>query len=43
MFRDMFSLPVAGNADGSSDDNPIRLDGVRKEEFQRFLEVLLLG
>lgn len=37
----MFSLPVAEDAEGSTDDNPIRLDGIKKEEFRRFLEVLL--
>jgi len=39
----MFSLPVAEDIEGSSDGNPIRLDGVKKEEFKRFLEVLLMG
>jgi hypothetical protein len=41
----MFSLPVAGGAEpeGSSDKNPIRLDGIKKEEFKRFLQVLFMG
>ncbi|KAN0081373.1 hypothetical protein V8E55_008997 [Tylopilus felleus] len=41
VFRDMFSLPVSGVAEGSSDDNPIRLEGVSEEEFRRFLDVSL--
>ena len=43
IFRDMFSLPVAEDTEGSSDNNPIRLDGIKKEEFKRFLEVLFMG
>lgn len=43
IFRDMFSLPVAGDAEGSSDNNPIRLEGITKSEFKRFLEVLFTG
>ncbi|KAF8141149.1 hypothetical protein EV363DRAFT_1307235 [Boletus edulis] len=39
----MFSLPVAGEAEGSCDSNPIRLEGITKTEFKRFLQVLLLG
>ncbi|KAH0829113.1 hypothetical protein J3R83DRAFT_2580 [Lanmaoa asiatica] len=40
IFRDMFSLPVVEDAEGSSDDNPIRLDGIK---FKRFLEALFMG
>ena len=47
IFRDMFSLPVTEitefDTEGSSDNNPIRLDGIKKEEFKLFLEVLLMG
>ncbi|KAN0081368.1 hypothetical protein V8E55_008992 [Tylopilus felleus] len=43
VFRDMFTLPANRDAKGANDNNPIRLDGVTKEEFKRFLEVLLLG
>lgn len=39
----MFSLPVTEDAEGSSDNKPIRLDGIKKEEFKRFLEVLFTG
>jgi len=39
----MFSLPAAEDTEGSSDNNPIRLDGIKKEEFKRFLEVLFMG
>jgi len=39
----MFSLPVSDNVEGSGDKNPIRLDGIKKNEFKRFLEVLLGG
>jgi hypothetical protein len=39
----MFSLPAAEDAEGSSDKNPIRLDGIKKEEFKRFLDVLFMG
>ncbi|KAF9243217.1 hypothetical protein BU15DRAFT_43324, partial [Melanogaster broomeanus] len=39
IFRDMFSLPAV-EAEGSSDDNPIRLDGVKKVDFKCLLEVL---
>lgn len=35
VFRDMFSLPASAVAEGSSDNNPIRLDGIAKEEFRR--------
>ncbi|KAG9312166.1 hypothetical protein JVU11DRAFT_7457 [Chiua virens] len=40
VFRDMFSLPQPEIVDGSGDDNPIRLEGIGKDEFKRFLEVL---
>ncbi|KDQ28314.1 hypothetical protein PLEOSDRAFT_1104979 [Pleurotus ostreatus PC15] len=43
IFNDMFSLetqPGAG-AEGQSDETPIRLDGVSKVDFERFLEVIL--
>ncbi|KAI9568841.1 hypothetical protein HD554DRAFT_679149 [Boletus coccyginus] len=43
IFRDMFSLPVAEDTEGSSDINPIRLDRIQKKAFKRFLEVLLMG
>ena len=45
VFLDMFSflpLPVA-EVEGSSDEHPIRLDGVMADEFRWLLEVLFPG
>ncbi|KAF9228486.1 hypothetical protein BS17DRAFT_805937, partial [Gyrodon lividus] len=38
----MFLLP-AGEVEGSSDSNPIRLDGIKKDDFKRLLEVLFMS
>ena len=42
VFRDMFQLPVAENTipDGYSDEQPLRLDGVAKEDFRQLLRVM---
>ena len=41
IFNDMFALnPLPGaGVEGQSDETPIRLDGVSKIDFERFLEV----
>ena len=42
LFKDIFSLPATENgAEGSSDSNPFRIEGVLKSDFRAFLEVLL--
>ena len=44
IFSDMFQLPVpttAGHSlDGSSDDQPLRLDGIKKSDFVQLLRVM---
>ncbi|KAH0830150.1 hypothetical protein J3R83DRAFT_1498 [Lanmaoa asiatica] len=42
-FGDMFLLPTGDTQDeeGKSDDNPIHLTGIEKDEFVQFLSVLL--
>ena len=42
VFRDMFELPVPENIvpDGSSDEHPLRLDGVMKNDFRQLLRVM---
>jgi hypothetical protein len=37
----MFLLPTGNHEDGKSDDNPIHLGGIRKDEFELLLSVLL--
>jgi len=45
VFRDMFQLPVpAGKLpDGSSDERPLLLEGIRKEDFQQILRIAILA
>lgn len=40
IFKDAFSLPATQDAEGSSDANPFRLDGVSKGDFRAFLQAL---
>jgi len=42
VFRDMFTLPVSVKtvADGSSDSNPLRLEGIDKNDFKQLLRVI---
>lgn len=42
VFQAMFKLPVPENAvaDGSRDESPLRLDGVKKDDFCQLLKVL---
>ncbi|KDQ50885.1 hypothetical protein JAAARDRAFT_199588 [Jaapia argillacea MUCL 33604] len=42
IFRGMFSVPVpeGSPADGSSIDHPLRLEGVRKDDFRQLLRVM---
>lgn len=44
IFRDMFSLPIQEGIpyDGSSDDHPLVLEGVRKIDFRRLLLAMYL-
>ncbi|KAE9405135.1 hypothetical protein BT96DRAFT_358816 [Gymnopus androsaceus JB14] len=39
IFRDMMEFPASGN-EGLSDQNPIRLDGVLRDDFRQLLRVL---
>ncbi|KAI5993885.1 hypothetical protein EDD15DRAFT_2366965 [Pisolithus albus] len=43
MFRGMFSLPQgsSGVVEGLSDENPIRIDGTSKDDFEQLLKALL--
>lgn len=45
MFKTMFSLPPGSEsvADGTTDDTPIRLDGIKKADFEQLLRVLYPG
>jgi hypothetical protein len=42
VFQEMFGLPVPANTvtDGSGDENPLRLDGVKKDDFRQLLRVM---
>ena len=42
VFRDMFSMPQGSQnmVEGLSDDKPIRLDGVAKNDFEQLLKAL---
>jgi hypothetical protein len=40
LFATMFSLPTSGDAEGGSDENPIRLEQVSVEQFEALLRVL---
>jgi hypothetical protein len=42
VFRDMFSLPVPDipSVEGSSDENPLFLEGVDKADFRCLLKVM---
>ena len=44
IFSDMFQLPVptdgGGTPEGSSDERPIRLDGIKKSDFIQLLRVM---
>ncbi|KDQ51208.1 hypothetical protein JAAARDRAFT_199247 [Jaapia argillacea MUCL 33604] len=41
IFRDMFQLPTQGaDVDGSSDENPLRLEGIKKKDFVRLLRIM---
>jgi len=42
VFRDMFELPVPEGTtpDGSSDEQPLRFDGIEKKDFRQLLRVL---
>ncbi|KAI6037102.1 hypothetical protein BKA83DRAFT_4171815 [Pisolithus microcarpus] len=43
VFRGMFSLPQgsSGVVEGLSDENPIRIDGTSKDDFEQLLKALL--
>jgi len=41
VFGDLFALPLGNNdAEGSSDENPIRLESIGKVDFQSLLKVM---
>ncbi|KAJ3714138.1 hypothetical protein C8R42DRAFT_683186 [Lentinula raphanica] len=40
IFRDMLELPPTSTLQGSTDDTPIRLDSVLKDDFRQLLRVL---
>ncbi|KAF9239119.1 hypothetical protein BU15DRAFT_62136 [Melanogaster broomeanus] len=43
VFRDMFLLPAGDlhEVEGRNDEKPIRLEGIKKDEFEQLLKVLL--
>jgi hypothetical protein len=43
VFKDMFSVPQPADApeEGSSEAHPLKLEGVRKEDFRNFLRLFL--
>jgi hypothetical protein len=43
VFKDMFSVPQPADAleEGSSKAHPLKIDGVRKEDFKNFLRLFL--
>lgn len=41
VFKDMFEIPVTDTQEGWDDDNPIRLESIKKVDFQRFLMAML--
>lgn len=42
VFQTTFSLPrPAGTAEGETDDQPFKLEGIDKQAFERFLQVML--
>ena len=43
VFRDMFTLPIAQDAvaDGCGDEQPLKLDGVMKDDFRQLLRVIV--
>lgn len=43
VFRAMFELPqgdLGGRPEGTTDDNPIHLEGVKSDDFKQLLKVL---
>ncbi|KAJ7699021.1 hypothetical protein B0H17DRAFT_854718, partial [Mycena rosella] len=40
IFASAFTLPAAGEIERTTDENPIKLEGIRSIEFQRLLEVM---
>ncbi|KAJ3782125.1 hypothetical protein GGU10DRAFT_364600 [Lentinula aff. detonsa] len=40
IFRDMMELPVSLQPEGSTDENPIRLESVLKDDFRQLLRIL---
>ncbi|KIJ63369.1 hypothetical protein HYDPIDRAFT_65515, partial [Hydnomerulius pinastri MD-312] len=45
VLRDMFLLPIGdrSEAEGMSDESPIRLEGIKKIDFQQLMKVLFPG
>ena len=44
VFREILSLPTEGDGDekGMCDDDPICLEGIKKEDFKLLLQILYL-
>ena len=40
VFRDLFSLPDGGCGEGSTDNDPIHLEGTLSIDMERFLSIL---
>jgi len=42
VFRDMFGLPIVKGAipDGLSDEQPLHLEGIMKEDFRQLLRIM---
>lgn len=41
LFKMVFSLPPAGEAEGSSESNPLVLNGVKRKDFNNLIQFLL--
>ncbi|KZP26170.1 hypothetical protein FIBSPDRAFT_732744 [Athelia psychrophila] len=41
VFKDMFEIPAADTQEGRDDANPIKLESIKKLDFQRFLMAML--
>ncbi|KAI0349702.1 hypothetical protein OH77DRAFT_1499446 [Trametes cingulata] len=43
VFRDMFALPASDTetAEGVTDDEPVRLDGIKRDDFRALLHIML--
>ena len=40
IFATIFTLPLAGETEGTTDQNPLKLEGINSVDFQSLLKVL---